>query len=124
MNITLSQEDYEALIALGRKGLGGSDEVRNFEAFLNRIEKANNIERHLLWVQWQEADAPLPPGTNFPRSWPPNLRGYIEFLTRPVTKQDVKDLLADRAKKPIEALVTSDPAAIVGWTKLDDYFTR
>lgn len=124
MNITLSQEDYEALIALGRKGLGGSDEVRNFEAFLNRIEKANNIKRHLLWVQWQEADAPLPAGANFPRSWPPNLRGYIELLTRPITRQDVEYLLDDRAKKPVGVLVTPDPAAVVGWTKLDDYFVR
>lgn len=122
MNFTLSQEDYEAMVSLARRGLVGADSVRNFEAFLQRLEKQNGVTRSALWVQWQEADAPLPPEAEFPRTWPPNMRAYIEFISRPVTRQDVDAVVKSNAKKPVGVLVTTDPAAVVGWTKLEDYF--
>ena len=61
----------------------------NLDSFLRSIEKANGITRYSLWVQWQDPTAPLPPGTNFPETWPPSLRYHIEFISRPVAQTDV-----------------------------------
>jgi len=129
MDLTLSQEQYESLISLARRGTydpdgtPNADKSRDLEAWLNLIEKANGIKRSLLWVQWQEAGSPLPATASFPTSWPPNLRFMIELLTRPVSKSDVDAVLAQKASKPINVLVTSDPGAELGWTTVADFFT-
>lgn len=121
--ISLEQQDYEALVALAREGAAGnSDKVRKLESFLKLIEQASGINRYFLWVQWQEANQPLPPSTDFPEKWPPELRVSIELVTRPIAKADVQRLLAQRARQPMSVLVTPDPAGIVGWTELDVYF--
>lgn len=122
MNLTLEQ--YEALIALARQGAEAADPPRvvELEKWLQEIERANGITRSFLWVQWQEVDAPLPPGTNFPDVWPPEMRRSIELVTRPVAKADVDALLSSYAREPITVLVTPDPAGRVGWTPVDDYF--
>lgn len=123
-SFTLSQEQYEALIFLARKGVEGSplDQTR-LDQFLRDIEKTNGITRSFLWVQWQELSAPLPPGTNFPEKWPPELRKAIELVGRPVARADVDDVLKRYASEPMSVLVTRDPAALVGWTPIDDFFT-
>lgn len=129
-NFSLSQEEYEALIALAREGtkddagVVDSIKARNLDAFLKNIEKKNGFTRSGVWVQWQEMDQPLPPTTNFPTVWPPELRQYIELVTRPVAKADVETMLASKARKPTNILVTRDPAAQVGWTELDSFFVR
>jgi hypothetical protein len=120
MNLTLEQ--YEALASLARRGATTSEQVLNLDAFLRSIEKANSIKRSSLWVQWQESDQPLPPTTNFPAVWPPEMRFYIEFLTRSVTQDDVARVLAARAKKPVNVLVTPDPAALLGWVPVASFF--
>lgn len=125
---TLSQEDYEALIKLASDGTLAPDGSVNQEksllldAFLRSIEKKNGFTRSLLWVQWQDAGTELRPTTNFPKVWPPELRARIEFVSRLVTKDDIDAVLAQRAKKPVNVLVTSDPAALVGWVSVDSYF--
>jgi hypothetical protein len=122
--LTLEQEQYEALIALARAGASTPDEARNLDYFLQQIETANNIRRYRLWVQWQEADQPLPPTTQFPYKWPPEMRHYIELLTRPITKEDVQAVLKAKARKPVGVLVTPDVGGVLGWTKPEDYFIR
>ena len=121
-DLTLQQEQYEALIALARKGTTNEGEARALDAFLRSLEVANGITRHFVLVQWQEAAQPLPPSTNFPGKWPPELRASIELITRPIARADVDALVAARAKSPINVLVTSDPGGIVGWTQLDKFF--
>ena len=123
MTFTLSQEQYEALIFLARKG-AGTDTAKQVELdiFLKDIEKTNGITRHFLWVQWQEAGASLPAGTNFPEKWPPNLRKAIEIISRPIAKADVEQVLEKYASQPMVVLVTKDPAATTGWTPIDDFF--
>lgn len=121
--ISLQQQDYEALVALAREGAKSDpDRLRKLESFLQLIEKGSGINRYFLWVQWQEANQPLPPSTNFPEKWPPELRASIELVTRPIAKVDVEKLLEQRARKPMSVLVTPDPAGIVGWTELNTYF--
>ncbi len=126
---TITQTQYEALISLARDGTktasGQVDVVKSraLDEFLKRIEKDNGVTRSALWVQWQELDEPLPPSANFPYTWPPEKRFYIELVSRKVSKADVEALIASRAKSPHNVLVTPDPGARVGWTELAAYFT-
>jgi len=128
LEFTLSQQEYEALVALARRGCvdseGNTDvqKLRDLEAFLRLIEKNNGVTRDAVWVQWQELDAPLPAGTNFPDEWPVNMRAYVEYVTRAVNQSDVEAVLEAQAKNPTSVLVTRDPGARVGWTPIDDFF--
>jgi hypothetical protein len=122
---TLTQEQYEALIAFARRGITpGSADSLTLDAFLKNIEQASGITRYALWIQWQEIHQPLPPTTAFPDVWPPELRYYLEFLSRPISKNDVLAVLKLQAKQPTNVLVTKDPAAKVGWTPIDSFFIQ
>lgn len=120
--LQLSQQDYEALIALSRKGTSTPDEERRLDTFLRSIEKNNGITRYGLWVQWQEQDQPLPPTARFPERWPPELRFFIELISRPISRSDVEAVLKQKARKPATVLVTKDPGATIGWSTLDQHF--
>lgn len=120
--LQLLQQDYEALIALARKGAAVPDEQRRLDEFLRRIEKDNGITRYGLWVQWQEQDQPLPPATRFPEKWPPEMRFYLELISRPVARTDVAAVLKQKARRPTNVLVTKDPGAVVGWATLEQFF--
>jgi hypothetical protein len=125
---TLSQEEYEALIALARRGTrshdGRTDQLAalQLDSFLKQIEKENGITRYALWIQWQDPTAPLPPGTNFPETWPPNLRYYLEFISRPIAESDVLAVVNPRTPNAMNIMVTPDPAALLGWTPIADFF--
>lgn len=126
--ISLLQEEYEALVELARQGTMDDigcvvvEKARALTAYLVMIEKKNGINRYAIWVQWQEADSPLPPGTMFPAKWPPELREYMALTSRPIAKTDVITLLKNRARKPVNILITRDPGATVGWTELEKFF--
>jgi hypothetical protein len=122
-SFTLDQEQYEALISLARDGaVGNAQKLTQLDQFLKGIERANGVTRSFLMVQWQERSAPLPPGTRFPAQWPPRLRKSIELISRAITRVDVDAVLKQYATEPLDVLVTADPAGLVGWTTLDDYF--
>lgn len=120
--LPLSQQDYEALIALARKGAATPDDRRRLDTFLVSLEKASGITRYALWVQWQEQDQPLPPTTRFPEVWPPQMRFLIELISRPIALVDVNAVLQQQARKPTNVLVTKDPGAVVGWSTLEQFF--
>ena len=126
--ITLQQADYEALVELARQGTINADGTINqgsslaLESFLVNLEKASGIQRYAIWVQWQEAGAPLPAGTNFPEVWPPELRYYLCLTSRPIAKTDVDKMLQSKAREPVTVLVTQDPAAKVGWQAYETFF--
>lgn len=120
--LQLDQQNYEALIALARKGAESPDEQRRLDTFLRSLEKANGVIRHGLWVQWQEQDQPLPPTARFPEKWPPEMRFLIELISRPIARLDVEAVLKQKARKPVTVLVTKDPGATVGWSTLDQFF--
>lgn len=126
--LQLSQGEYETLIEYARRGTLNTDGTVNqdralgLDAWLRLIEQKNDVERHLVWVQWQEQDAPLPPGTTFPKKWPPELRANISLISRPIAKSDVISMLSAKARNPTSILVTNDPAALVGWSSLDVFF--
>lgn len=116
------------LVEVARRYVGNdSNKARSLEAFLKIIEGNNSIVRYYLMVRWQELGEPLPSrvagaATRFPENWPPTLQGYIELLTRPITRSDVDSYVASRANNPVSVMVTSDPGGTVGWTALSDYF--
>lgn len=126
--ISLQQDEYESLVELARQGtLNDDGSVQQEKAlalntWLVSIETNNGITRYAVWVQWQEAGAPLPAGTNFPEVWPPQLRQYLALTSRPIAKADVLNMLASKAREPVSVLVTKDPAATAGWTELDVFF--
>jgi hypothetical protein len=124
MSLTVTQEEYESLVTLSRAGCETPEKQRQLDAWLQIIEKRNGIERYVLWVQWQEADSPVPPKTNFPDVWPPELRYFIQLFSRPVSRADVDEVLAKKARNPVTVLVTPDPAATLGWSLVDEYFDR
>jgi hypothetical protein len=125
---TLTQEQYEALIAFAQRGTRGLDGRMNQEmafalnAFLQQIEQANGITRSSLWIQWQDPAQPLLPGTNFPKTWPPEMRYFLQFVSRPICQADVLQVVSQRAPKAVNILVTPDPAALLGWTPVAEYF--
>jgi hypothetical protein len=125
---TLTTEEYEALVALAREGtkdVNGApvhDKAVVLNDFLVSIEKRSGITRDVLWVQWQELDEPLPPGTRFPDKWPPEKRILLEYVTRRISRVDVDEVLNANAKNPTSVLVTRDPGALFGWTEIDDFF--
>ena len=126
--LQLEQGEYETLIEYARRGTLNADGTINqdsaigLDAWLRAIEAKNGVSRYVVWVQWQEQDAPLPAGTRFPTKWPPEMRAPVVLISRPIAKSDVTALLAVKAKNPTSVLVTSDPAALVGWTELDAFF--
>jgi hypothetical protein len=122
---TLTQEEYESLVALARAGTAeDANKSRSLETWLQRIEKRNGVVRDLVVVLWQELDQPLPTGTFFPTVWPPTLKASIELVTRPVARVDVDKLLSIRAKNPVSILCTRDPAGVVGLTPIDQFFVQ
>lgn len=132
MNFTLTQEQYEALISLARRGTVDAkgqvfpDKALALDNWLKLIESSQTppVVRSAIWIQWQEVDSPLPPGVEFPAIWPPELRFYLELLTRPVSLDDVNNIIKQKAKNPVNILVTPDPGAKVGWTTPAAYFVR
>ena len=125
MDFTLTQENYEALVALARRGVASdANKARDLEAYLKTIEQANGIVRDFVLVKWQELNQPLPPGTFFPTNWPPELQRPIELVSRKVAKSDVMRMLEVHAKSPTSIMCTRDPAGIVGLKELDDFFVN
>ena len=120
MAMTLTSDEYAELVALARKGT--SDQQALDQLLLVPIEQRNSIARYLLVVQWQDATAVIPVTSEFPASWPPNLRMTIEQLNVPISRQQVEDAVALRANKPVSILVTPDPNGSVGWSTLDQWF--
>lgn len=121
-NVTLTQEQYLALISLARNGSPSPDQRRILETFLKDIDATNGVTRYLLWVQWQELKSPLPPTTNFPAVWPPEMRVLLERTDRPIASADILAAVKQKANDPTNILVTKDPGALVGWAKIADFF--
>jgi len=129
-SISLTLEQYEALISLARRSTVNPDnsidqqQANVLDAFLLEIEQDNDITRSSLFIRWQDPTAPLPPGIRFPETWPPSLQYFLQLLTRPIAKSDVIALVAARTSNAVNIMVTQDPAGLVGWSKLEDFFVN
>lgn len=121
-NVSLTTDEYAALVSLARQGASTPDAQRAISLFLKPVEERNGIVRSGVWVQWQEARKRLAADHAFPGTWPPTLRKYIEVLGRPVNRLDVQAVLDQEATQPVTVLVTKDPGATLGWTEIDVFF--
>lgn len=122
-DLTITQEQYEALVALARAG-AAPDKLRDIDNWLLLIEQQNGIKRSFLLIQWQEQDQPLPPAVRFPETWPPNMRYALELTSREICRDDVDKVLKKRASRPTNVLVTKDPGGTLGWTQLEVFFAN
>lgn len=126
--LQLEQGEYETLIEFARRGTlnpDGSinqDKALGLDSWLRMIEQKNGVSRYFVLLQWQEQDAPVPAGNNFPTKWPPELRAPLSLVSRPISRSDADAVLAVKAKNPTNILVTRDPSGLVGWTEIDEFF--
>jgi hypothetical protein len=129
-SISLTLEQYEALIALARKSAVNADgsvdqqQTLVIDGFLKQIEQDNGITRYSLFIRWQDPNAPLPAGVRFPGTWPPTLQFFLQLLSRPIAKSDVLTVVQAKTPNAQNIMVTPDVAGLVGWSKLDDYFVN
>lgn len=127
---TLTQSQYEALVSFARRGVVNDDgetnleQARQLDEFLKSLEVSNDIVRDGVWIQWQELGVPLANDTSFPDKWPPEMRFWLEFIGRRVSRADVDVTLQNQAVNAHNVLITKDPSARVGWTPVDDFFVR
>jgi hypothetical protein len=119
MSITLTNDQYAALVSLASKSTTDS---LLLDQFLKEIETANSITRYFLRIRWQECNLPLPANTNFPTTWPPTQESSLTRYDRPVARVDVETEVSRLAANPVDIMVTRDPNGLLGWTKLADYF--
>lgn len=122
MNVTLTNDQYAALVALAWQGSTG--DPYQLEEFLKLIEKQNNITRYFLAIRWQECNTPLPPNIRekYPEQWPPTQSSSLTRYDRPIARVDVEAEVNRLASNPVGIMVTRDPAATHGWTKIEDFF--
>lgn len=118
-DVVLTEGQYAALVTLAQKA---AKDLVQFDEFLRGIEAKNNVCRSTLWVRWQEVNTPLPPDLDYPSQWPPTQQVRLTRYDRLVAKVDIDVELRRVARNPVSVTVTKDPAGLVGWTKLDDYF--
>lgn len=123
MAITMTDEQYEQLVGLARRGMDANDGQRSLNDFLVTIEESNDIVRYLLWVRWQEVGQVHPVNKPFPDGWPPTQQVKIERLSTPVSRADVEVAVADRGVNPVGILVSEDPGGQLGWSTIDQYFS-
>lgn len=121
-DVLLTQDQFTTLVSLARRNIASSDDLRKLNVFIDSILKKNNIKHFLLWVRWKNAGELLPVTLNFPKVYPPTLEFCLESFERPISRSDVQEMLDKQGKTTIEVIVTTDPAKLVGWTRIDDYF--
>lgn len=93
-----------------------------FAELVAKINQRNDLNFCTLWVQWTERGQRVPVGASFPDRWPSEWRYRIDLFNRMPTRSDVTEVLTRRSSRPVDVLVTYDPAALVGWTQLDVLF--
>lgn len=118
--VELTDEQYATLVTCAFKS---PTDLQRLSLFVADIDRANGKARYMLFVRWQEVGKVLPPGMQFPASWPEMQSADLIQYT-PITAADVTALLDARASNPVGVMVTEDPLKRVGWTEFDAYFNR
>ena len=119
MNITMTHEQYVALVTLAQRG---TTNPLQLDRFVRQIEEDNGIHRSTICIRWQEAHVPLPPGLDFPTEWPAKQQSSLTRYDRPIARADVDAEVRRLAKHPTLVMVTQDVQGKFGWTKLEEFF--
>lgn len=115
MPISMSSDQYEALLAFARGTRTDTDELRDLR---RRIDDANGVRRYFLYIRWMERGGGQPSRIELGAGWPPT-QEFPLHMDRPIVRQDVDAVLSTQATTPVYVTVTDDEAGNVGWTELD-----
>lgn len=119
MTITLKDSQYATLMLYAEVGAAGRAKLTEFEELRRSIEADNGVQTYVLVISYQEVPvAPAP--VNYSGEYPPGVRKTLR-LNRPITRQDVDDLLRDVPTTEELTLVTPDPLGVAGWSQLSAY---
>lgn len=111
--MTLEDQQYEALL----RAASGDDDV-DVDSLQASIDAANGIQRYVLRVQWVDVTGQRPEINLW--DWPPS-RHYVIRKTRPITEDDVVEVLDNNAVNPAVVYVTEDPEGKLGLTLLENW---
>lgn len=114
-NVTMTREQYDAFYTLAK----AADPSSAF-SLRRAVDTTNGIRRFFLFVRWQNVGGTPPPRIELGKGWPVDQSYQLE-LERPITRQDVDDILRINAINPVSVMLTPDRNGIVGWTLLNDY---
>jgi hypothetical protein len=111
----MSLDQYNALLdfAYGRRT--SSAERRELQRV---IDAANGVKRYFLYIRWMERGGSPPSRIEIGAGWPPT-QSFKLRMDRPITRQDVDDVLSKQARNSVYPTVTNDELGNVGWTELD-----
>ncbi len=113
--ISLTYEQYRTLVERALI----SCNVRATLKFLDAIEEANNFRTYRMHIRWVELGAKEYPSQRFPAEWPPSNQTYLEQF-RPISRADVLAAIKLSTQASVASIrVTTDPAAELGWSLLD-----
>lgn len=115
MPISMSTDQYNALLdfAYGRR-----TEAEQLRQLQRTLDAANGVRRYFLAIRWMERGGSPPSRIEIGRGWPPT-QSFPLRMDRPITRQDVDDVLRTQATSPVYVTVTNDENGIVGWTEID-----
>lgn len=117
MALTITRTQYESLLAAAR-----GDSLVNVDQLQDAVDAANSIRRYQLLIRWQEVGGStarrfsILDGSN----WPPS-QEFLLIQDRAIAREDVDEVLRTQATNPVDVLVTTDPAGVVGLTELNAY---
>jgi len=114
-DITITRAQYDALLAAA-----SSSNTAEVTRLRGLIDAANGITRYVLQIRWQDAGGTPPPRLQRFSDWPVAQTYKLE-LDRAITRQDVDDVLAQRATSAVSVLVTPDVNGVVGWAEIEEY---
>lgn len=115
MTISMSQDQYQALLDFAFDRRSDTDALTNLQRV---VDTANGVQRFFLYIRWMDRGGSPPSRIEIGRGWP-SAQEFKLRLDRPITREDVNDVLNKQAKNPVYPTVTSDENGVVGWTELD-----
>lgn len=114
MTVSISDPLYAALRTAVIEG-----NTAEATRLLDLVDQANGIRRYFLSIRWQDVGGRPPPRAEI-MNWPKD-QTYLLELDRPISRADVDQVLAQKARNPVSVMVTPDRQGRVGWTLLGDY---
>lgn len=117
MSIELTSEQYISLLAAAE-----GDSTVDVAAIRAAVNATNGISAYTLRVRWYETGGSAPKAFDIHSgtSWPPEQQLKLT-MSRPITRDDVDQVLTTSGINPVDPMVTQDILGLLGWTILADY---
>ena len=122
MTVTLDREDYITLAAWAENYGLANNRYSSIRELTERIELANDLDRHHVMVRWRDANARPVGGTGW--DWPPLHTQTLLRFGAPWTYDEVLATVMAQTTNPVTIEVTQDRTGLVGWYDIDTFFDR